>query len=106
MIRRVQVTRLRPELADEYERLHRAVWPAVEARIRASNIRNYTIALHGDDLIAYWEYHGEDLPNDLEAIASDPITQEWWKLTDPCQVPPDDAMSSPWADARELWHLD
>lgn len=41
MRRIAQTIRLRPERRDEYLALHAAVWPAVEAALRAANIRNY-----------------------------------------------------------------
>ncbi len=84
-----QVIRLRPERAEEYERLHAAVWPEVLARITASGIRNYTIYLSRPEMLLFatWEYHGDDFAGDMEDMKADPATQRWWQLTDPCQEP-------------------
>jgi L-rhamnose mutarotase len=102
-----QVVRLRPEQREEYLRLHRAVWPEVESRIRESNIANYTIFLHGELLFGYFEYHGADLDADLARISADEATQRWWRLTDPCQERlPDAAPGRQWSDADQVWHLD
>jgi len=101
------VIRLRPEHREEYLRLHSAVWPEVEQRIRDSNIANYTIFLNGDLLFAYYEYHGTDLDADLALIAADETTRRWWTLTDPCQERlPDTPPGQQWSDAVEVWHLD
>ena len=100
------IIRLRPEHREEYLRLHRAVWPAVERMLLRANIRNYTIFLHGDLLFGYYEYIGEDHEADLARIAADPQTQRWWSLTDPCQ----ESLAEPgsghwWAPMRQVWHL-
>lgn len=79
------VIRVRPEKLDEYKQLHAAPWPGVLERLRACNIGNYSIFLHGELLFSYFEYRGTDLAADMARIAEDPVTQEWWKLTDPCQ---------------------
>ncbi len=36
-------------------------------------------------LIASFKYTGTDLSGDMKALAEDPETQRWWKLTDPMQ---------------------
>jgi len=100
------VIRLRPERREEYLRLHAEVWPSVEQMLRAANIRNYTIFLHGDLLFSYYEYVGEDHGADQARIAADPETRRWWTLTDPCQ----ESLAEPgsgvwWAPMREVWHL-
>jgi L-rhamnose mutarotase len=106
MQRIAQTIRLRPERREEYLRLHAAVWPGVEAALRAANIRNYSIFLRADTLFAYFEYWGEDLASDLAAIGADPETQRWWRLTDPCQEPwPDRGTGGNWSDLALVWQL-
>lgn len=100
------VIRLRPDQRETYLRLHAAVWPSVEQTLREANFRNYTIFLHDDLLVGYYEYVGDDYDADQRLIAADPQTQEWWKLTDPCQ----ESLAEPgsghwWAPMREVWHL-
>jgi L-rhamnose mutarotase len=105
MQRYASVIRLRPEHREEYLRLHRAVWPSVEATLRRANVRNYSIFLFGDTLFSYLEYVGDDYDADMAAIAADPDTQRWWKLTDPCQ----ESLSEPggpwWRPIDEVFHL-
>jgi L-rhamnose mutarotase len=101
------IVRLRPEHREEYLQLHAEVWPEVTAAINAANIRNYSIFLHDDLLISYYEYVGTDHAADMANMAANPVTQQWWKLTDPCQErvekTPD---GEQWATAREVWHHD
>jgi L-rhamnose mutarotase len=107
-VRRVgSVVRLRPQWREEYLRLHAAVWPSVEQKIKDCNISNYTIFLHGDLLFGYYEYRGDDLDADLARMAADEETRRWWALTDPCQERlPDAGEGRQWSDADEVWHLD
>jgi L-rhamnose mutarotase len=104
MQRHLQLVNVKPEKRDEYMLLHHAVWPEVETRILASHIENYSIFIRDHLLIAYFEYTGDDYAADQSAIAADSVTQEWWKLTDPCQESVA-AGSTTWVDAQEVWHL-
>jgi L-rhamnose mutarotase len=100
---------LRPEKVAEYKALHAAVWPEVLARITASNIRNYTIFLREPENVLFgtWEYHGTDFAADMAAISADPVTQKWWALTDPCQIPLESRKPGDWwATMEEVFHLD
>ena len=98
--------RLRPDKRDEYLALHSAVWPDVEAMLRAANVRNFSIFLHGDILFGYYEYIGADHDADQARIAADPATQRWWALTDPCQEQlPGTPQKHQWAPMTEVWHL-
>jgi L-rhamnose mutarotase len=103
---------LKPEKADQYVRLHAAVWPQVLATIRQCNIRNYSIYLGTLDdgrlyLFAYFEYAGKDFQADMKKMAADPVTQRWWKLTDPCQIPQKDRKPGEhWMTMREVFHMD
>ena len=102
-----QRIRVKPEAIDEYERLHAAPWPGVLDQIHRSNIRNYTIWRDGEDLIAYFEYVGEDFAADMAAMAADPETLRWWKLTDAMQEPlPDRQPGAWWKTLREVFHTD
>jgi len=107
MRRYASVIRLRPEREAEYLRLHAAVWPAVLAQIRRSNIRNYSIFLRDGQLFAYYEYVGDDHDADLARVAEDPVTREWWTHTDPCQVRIVDERvpGALWQPLDEVWHL-
>jgi L-rhamnose mutarotase len=41
----------------------------------------------------------------MARMAADPITHEWWRLTDPCQVPvPSAGRGEKWAMLEEVFH--
>jgi L-rhamnose mutarotase len=107
MRRYCQLIRVRAEHREKYMEYHRKVWPAVLATIEACNIRNYSIFLHDDLLVAYFEYHGSDFDADMRKMAADPETQRWWSIMDPMQqrlpnVPPGDK----WLNIPEVFHFD
>lgn len=102
-----QLINIKPEAVAEYERLHAAVWPEVLATIYACNIRNYSIFRHDTWLFAYFEYVGEDFAADMQKMAADPKTQEWWTYTDPLQEPVEGhAPGEWWAIMKEVFHTD
>jgi len=102
-----QVIRVRPEKLEEYKRLHEAVWPEVLDMIRRCNIRNYSI-FHKDGLLfACFEYVGDDFEADMQKMADDPRTQEWWAVCKPCQEPLESrAEGEWWAGMEEVFHYD
>jgi len=106
------VIELRPEKVGEYRRLHAAVWPEVLERLRRSNVHNYSIYLRKFPdgrtfLFSYCEYRGSDHAADMAALAADPRTQDWWRLTEPCQQPLSDRPAGAWwAPMEEVFHLD
>ena len=101
------VIKLRPEKEAEYKELHANAWPDVLEMIRACNIRNYSIYLKDGYLFSYFEYHGDDFAADMQKMADDPTTQEWWKLTDPCQEPLETRQPGEWwASMEEVFHTD
>ena len=104
MRRYCQLIRLRAERREEYIEYHREVWPAVLAMIDACNIRNYSIFLHGELLVAYFEYHGSDYEADMRKMAADAETQRWWSIMDPMQQPLPGA--GKWLEIPEVFHFD
>ncbi len=101
---------LKEDTIDYYKKLHANPWPGVLETIRDCNIRNYSIYLHKMDndkyyLFSYFEYTGDDFEADMEKMAADPITQKWWKETDPCQFPVEHrAEDEWWAHMEEVFH--
>ena len=90
-----------------YKEYHAKVWPEVLATIRNCNIKNYSIYLHDDLLIAYFEYHGTDYDADMKKMAADPKTQEWWKIMMPIQVPIESRNEGEWwARMEEVFHTE
>jgi L-rhamnose mutarotase len=101
------VIKVRPEKLDEYKQLHAAVWPDVLKMITACHIQNYSIYFKDGFLFSYFEYVGDDFDSDMEKMAADPTTQQWWDVCKPCQEPL--ASRNPgewWADMEEVFHHD
>lgn len=105
MVRHGQIIRLREGVLQEYRRYHDEIWPEVADKIRECNIRNYTI-FHKDGLLfAFFEYHGTDFAADMEKMAADPKTQEWWAIMKPMQEPiPTRAEGEWWAEMDEVFY--
>jgi L-rhamnose mutarotase len=99
--------KVKPEKLDEYKELHANPWPGVLKTIHDCNIRNYSIYLKDGYLFGYYEYIGENYAADMAKMAADPVTQEWWKHTDPCQEPLSTCKEGEWwAIMEEVFHCD
>lgn len=98
--------RLKPEGAEAYIHHHSAVWPKVLAKIKACNIRNYSIYFKDNYLFAYFEYVGSDFDADMVQMASDPETQRWWDLVKPLMDPIEAREAGEfWSNMEEVFHL-
>ena len=98
---------VRPEKIEQYKKYHAAVWPEVLAMITRCNIRNYSIFLKDNQLFAYYEYVGKDYKADMEKMARDRKTQEWWAIMKPMQKPIATRKAGEWwAEMEEVFHLD
>ena len=101
------VIKLKPEKLKEYKELHANPWPEVDSMLKVVNIQNYSIHYRDGFLFSYLEYTGSDFDADMKIMTADSITNEWWKLTDPCQEPVESAEEGVWwADLEEVYHLD
>ena len=101
------IIKLKPEKLEEYKQLHAAVWPDVLKMIKDCHIQNYSIYYKDGYLFSYFEYTGKDFSGDMARMAADPVTQDWWKLTEPCQEALETrAEGEWWASMEEFFHLD
>ena len=102
-----QIIGVKPEHLEKYKEYHAAVWPEVLDMIKKCNIRNYSI-FHRDGLLfAYFEYTGNDFKADMEKMAADKKTREWWEIMNPMQEPvPGRSEGEWWANMEEVFHLD
>ena len=110
------VIRLKPGAYLRYRQLHDKVWPQVLERMYQSNIRNFTIYYHKEtgllfqhfEWIGHWKNPRQDeaklFQRDMEAIANDPVTRDWWKECEPCQEPVHDRKGPPPSEGgRDDW---
>ena len=101
------IIKVKPDKLEEYKKLHANVWEGVLKTIKDCNIRNYSIFYRDGLLFSYFEYIGEDFDKDMQKMKEDPMTQEWWKLTNPCQEPIETAKENEWwAKMEEVFHCD
>jgi len=101
------IIKVKLDKLEEYKKLHANVWEGVLKTIKDCNIRNYSIFYRDGLLFSYFEYIGEDFDKDMQKMKEDSITQEWWKLTNPCQEPIDTAKENEWwAKMEEVFHCD
>lgn len=107
VVRKGWVIRIKPGKLEEYKKLHANVWPGVLRKLKEVNVQNYTIFYRDGLLFSYLEYTGNDFDADMQKMAADSLTQEWWKLTNPCQEPVETAGEGVWwADMEEVFHMD
>jgi len=103
---------VRPEKIEEYRHLHANPWPGVLKTIRECNIKNYSIYLKEITpgncyLFSYFEYTGTDFEADMEKMAADPVTQEWWEHCIPCQKPLSNrGENEHWSPMDEVFHTE
>ena len=95
---------LKREKIEEYRALHAAVWPDVLKTIKACNLKNYSISIMDDMVVSYFEYTGDDYDADMDKMAADPVTQEWWKHTKPCFVGHDQGVY--YEDLEEIFYYE
>jgi len=94
-----------------YNMLHAHPWAPINQKLKECNIQNYSIyemELNGElYLFAYFEYTGDNFKADMAKMKRDKITQQWWKLTDPCQRRlPGTPEGEQWRKAEEVYRLD
>jgi L-rhamnose mutarotase len=102
-----QIIGIDPTQFSKYKEYHAAVWPDVLKMITECNIRNYSI-FHKDGLLfAYFEYTGKDFSADMDKMASDPKTREWWSVMEPMQQPVENRKPGEWwASMEEVFHCE
>lgn len=101
------VIKIKTEKLEEYKNYHADIWPEVLDMIRECNIRNYSIYYKDGYLFSYFEYHGSDYQADIEKMAADPKTQEWWAIVKPMQEPLETRKEGEWwAGMEEVFHMD
>lgn len=99
--------KIKSEKLMEYKKLHAAVWPGVLEMIRKCNLHNYSIYHKDGFLFSYFEYTGNNFKADMEKMAADPITQQWWNVCKPCQEPlATRGEGEWWASMEEIFHYD
>jgi L-rhamnose mutarotase len=101
------VIKIIPGKLMEYKNLHAAAWPRVLEMISKCHIKNYSIYFKDGFLFSYFEYNGNNYKEDMDKMAADPITQQWWNACKPCQEPLTTRIEGEWwASMEEIFHYD
>lgn len=86
------VVGIKPEMIDEYKRLHAADHAGVRDLLSKYHMRNFNIFLQQMPdgkwyEFGYYEYTGNDFEGDMATLAKEPRNIEWLKKCDPMQIP-------------------
>lgn len=90
------IIKLKPGSEMKYKALHRNTFPGVLKRIHDSNISSYSIFLHNGILFSHMVYEGADFGRDMQLMAADQTTRDWWQLTDELQEPLEGRKEGEW----------
>lgn len=103
---------VKKDMLKRYKDLHANPWPEINVKLKDVNIQNYSIYLTQFPdgkyyLFSYFEYIGNDFDADMKKMGDDPMTQKWWKETDPCQFGLENRPEGEWwKSMEEVYHLD
>ena len=83
---------LKPEMIDEYKRLHADNHPGVRDLLGKYHMHNFSIFLQQMPdgkwyEFGYYEYTGDDFEGDAAKMNAEPRIVEWLKQCDPMQIP-------------------
>ena len=87
MQRKAMVIGIKPECIDDYKKNHANTWPEVLETISKGNVKNFSIFIHGTILFGYFEYHGNNLDQDMKKWEENKKMQEWWDIHIPMLEP-------------------
>jgi L-rhamnose mutarotase len=101
------VIKVKPDKLEYYKQLHSEVWPGVLEIVKACNLQKYSIFHKDGYLFSYFEYTGTDFEADMQKMAADPVTQEWWKICKPCHEPLETRREGEWwAEMEEVFYCE
>jgi L-rhamnose mutarotase len=91
-IKRVgMVVGIKPDMIEEYKRIHADGNPGVRDLLSKYNMHNFSIFLTQINgkwyEFGYYEYTGDDFDGDMAKLAAEPRNIEWLKICDPMQIP-------------------
>ncbi len=86
------VVGIKPEMLEEYKRLHAADHAGVRDLLNKYHMHNFNIFLQKMPdgkwyEFGYYEYTGDDFETDMANLAKEPRNIEWLKQCDPMQIP-------------------
>lgn len=99
------VLQVKPKRPEEYKERHRQVWPEMQAALRETGWRNYSLLLR-DDVLLVGYLETEDFESARAGMAQREVNDRWQRemadfFIQPAGVLPDGAM----CPLEEVFHL-
>jgi L-rhamnose mutarotase len=96
--------KLKPSVAEEYQRRHDEIWPELARVLRAAGISDYSIFLDGEtNTLFAVQLQAEN--NTAADLPRNPVLRKWWSYMAPLmETHPDNAPVS--VELKEMFHLD
>ena len=96
--------KLKPGMAEEYQRRHDEIWPELREVLRAAGISDYSIFLDGETKTLFAVQRRAD-NNTIADLPNNPVVKKWWDSLVPLmETHPDNAPVS--VELKEVFHLD
>jgi L-rhamnose mutarotase len=98
---------IKPEVIDEYKKLHADGNPGVRDLLTIANMENFSIFIHQFDdgnyyLFGYYEYTGDNFEKDMAEIGAKDRNIAWLKVCDPMQIPFKGKIS--WSEMEQVYY--
>ena len=98
---------IKPEVIDEYKKLHADENAGVRDLLTIANMENFSIFIHQFDdgnyyLFGYYEYTGDNFEKDMAEIAIKDRNIAWLKVCDPMQIPFEGKNS--WSEMEQVYY--
>lgn len=96
--------RIKPEKVQEYDEVHRRVWPELLEEMESMGISDYSIFRRGQQLFLYMKVR--DFATTMEQLAASEVNRRWQqKMAVFFEVPDDLEPGEPYAMLREVFFM-
>lgn len=98
---------IKPEVIEEYKKLHADDNPGVRDLLTLAHMENFSIFIHQFDdgkyyLFGYYEYTGDNFEKDMADLAVKERNIAWLKVCDPMQIPFNGKKS--WSEMEQVYY--
>jgi L-rhamnose mutarotase len=98
---------IKPEVIEEYKKLHADKNAGVRDLLTIANMENFSIFIHQFDdgkyyLFGYYEYTGDNFEKDMADLAVKDRNIAWLKVCDPMQIPFEGKNS--WSEMEQVYY--
>ena len=97
---------IKPDMFEDYKKLHDNTNPGVRKFLNKAYIRNFSIYFQQFEngefyLFRYFEYTGDNFESDMVKMAEQPEIISWLSVTDPMQIP--FSGESTWTEMEQVY---